>query len=84
MVAESEPGRGRALRGHRHEVREVRRPRRLRGEQGEEQHGGCPRGVSDDVNDVVHTVVFNDLFVYILLFRIIFVSLRPEPNMLGL
>ena len=29
-------------------------PRRLRGEQGEEQHGGCPRGVSDDVNDVVH------------------------------
>ena len=39
-----------------------------------EQHGGCPRGVLDDVNDVVHTVVFNDLFVYIVLFGELFAT----------
>ena len=32
-------------------------PRRLCGAECEEQHGGCPRGVSDGLNDVVHTFI---------------------------
>ena len=50
------------------------------------QHGGCPRGVSDDVNDVVHRLIsFNCYtlyyyYVYMPLFQIFFVSLPPQTQ----